>query len=519
MNIKKRELFLNNWILIHIVYLLALASPLPFRAAFAQQTTSSYMNNVIKPYIASQASTYNTVEQNVKANITNWANNPSLGQFYMGNWWSSMIFDLQNDWLTEVQTLLCNMSESGQAQMTTHFHSYDDLHDGADISGGSCKIDIEYSGSGLIAGRCFSIISIYPWCPVFQIWSDLVDYLYPVQKTNISSQPFYSRYLTFMEVFPAKIQLLLQLSWATRFKVWLTLFEFFRWRNAPFPSSIPPSNIPLLWNSNFHTEAWLQQTRERGFSRFFPEEEIADDDEWYIPHWQMEQPQWTTDIDAYDLAYWLKDTKSHDKSSYKKFMKNPEDCARNNMATGKTPDFPTKVKSAWTANSSAGSSGRSVGRCLDDVGETIPYQAWHRPHISDGFFQTLFKGLKAYNKESSHRNKIFTYRHDIDRWHFFPSFLSSIGANVAELNDSYRKDIQNDDNRGIFQCRPMDQITRPNLQWSDVNVPVVGSKEETTIERFNHFSGCWGFKGLAFWMLAFRWMPSVFGPVYNLRLR
>jgi len=506
----KKGFFISSRLQAAISCLFALAGLLSISSAIAQQSTQDYMDNVIEPYIANRTAVYNNKKTVVENNILNWANNPDTGQFHMGNWWSSIYFNLQDEWLTEVQTFLCNISRFPY----THLHSYDDLHDGADISGGSCKIDIEYSGSGLIAGRCFTIISIYPWCPIFQIWSDLVDYLFPVQKTNISSQPFYSRYLNFMEVYPAKLMLFLQLNWLARFKVWQTLFEFFQWRNTPFPSSLPPSNSPLLNNSRFHSEAWLQQTRMRAFSRFFPEEEIADDDEWYIPHIQMEQPQWGTDTDAYDLAYWLADSDSHDSVAYDQFMNHSEACIKNNMAKGKTPDFPTKIKSSWTADGSAGSDGQTVGQCLNDVGETTPYQAWHRLHISDGFFQTLFKGLKAYNAESSHRNKTFSYRHDIDRWHFFPSALSSIGADVDELNDSYRGDINT-----FTQCQTMEEITRPNLQWSDVNVPVVGSKEETTIERFNHFSGCWGFKGWTFWMLAIRWWPSVFGQAYNLRVR
>ncbi|MDC0357846.1 hypothetical protein OAO01_03450 [Oligoflexia bacterium] len=508
----KKGCFVNLRALISTIALVALTLGCFSPYVSAQQSTDQYMNDVIAPYMLNRRAVYNNLKETVEGKIQGWADNPDLGQYHMGNLYPDAIFDLQNDWLQDLQTFLCNMSDIPY----THFHSYDDLHDGISFEVGSCSIDFKYEGSGLVAGRCLNIITIPPYCWVFFIWADLVDYLYPVQKINVSSQPFYSRYLKLMQVFPAMMKLLLELGVFARFQVFQTLREFTEYRNAPIPTSLPPSTAELVFSKDFPKLHWLQQTRSRGFARLFPEEEIYDDREWYMPNRDMKQPKWATDLDAFELAYWLQETKDLDKNLYKKHMQKYYACAENNMATGKTPDFPKRVNSAWKADGSAGSSGSNIGgiQCLDDVGEVMPYQAWHRPHISDGFFQTLFKSLKAYNTVKKHRNKIYTYDNQIDKWHFFPSFLSNVGSDLNELNDRYISDIND-----TFQCNVMKDITRPNLDWKLVNVPLVGSKEETTIERFSFFSGCWGWKGWTAWLLAFRWMPSVHGQMYNLRVK
>lgn len=154
-------------------------------------------------------------------------------------------------------------------------------------------------------------------------------------------------------------------------------------------------------------------------------------------------------------------------------------CVRNNMSTGKSPYRVDGVSSPLRDTNKM---------CTNDVGEKFSVRATRRPHITDGTFQAIDKGLTIFEKAVMYIPYVpwvgrHTYKPAIDRW--------------VVLGQKKK----GDDDQNYFaaespKCVPWDTLTRPNLTYNRANEVRIGKGGYNSMEVYPVFKGCWGFKGV-----------------------
>src|SRR3990167_1439895 len=322
----KREMTLLILVTVALTPRLAAAAP-----------TSDEIKQLITEYGSEQGSTYQDKKSEVESNIESWQN-PDRGDWGFGNPAPDLLFDIETDWLEEFQTLSCNFADIPYS----YYHSYDDLHSEPEIETKNCEIHFKYEpdGSGRKSGECVLILSIPPYCWVFIIRADLVEYAFPTHKISLSEQIYQSRYLDMFDTFPALMEL------AEHLQVEAPLDNIPETINmvksAIGDTSAPIVNLPtippLFFNPTFWT--WLQGLGgQKGFSRHWGEPDFIEDDEWWIPHIHADEPEYITDFEDYKLSYWLPESASVNSSHLNKHLSEPQECVRNNFDTEKS-DIP-----------------------------------------------------------------------------------------------------------------------------------------------------------------------------------
>ncbi len=302
-------------------------------------------------------------------------------------------------------------------------------------------------------------------------------------------------------------------------------------------------------------------------------------------HWGFELAYWLHHSAEHDPTFRHyqseEEADTNQPTTKKQHLDHPERCARHNAFTGRSPEemltaicdegneeCKERWRKRWDGMQPGSGSRRDFRktRCLSDVGE-ISKASRTRMHNTDFLFQTLVNGYQQYHAKFPHGSKSISLDLDLDRFHLLPSekhehfdptSLQDIGAAwrgamlmnefiPAELNISLKRDLYEDN--GAMGAVPFfgDLVGGACSKWSDlknkernrkhwdfglsnVTRPVsMGAAQETTLEVFTLFSGCYGWPGEEEWKLdiwglisidfIIRALFSEFGPLGDLRVR
>lgn len=472
------------------------------KISFAQAIpTDTYTESITKLWLQERASKSENIAAEVKNKMDEWTKG-ELPIWRLGNPNPESLFDYDADVIEEYSTKACNLSDGAYS----NGHSYEDLEQEPETEftyeNGECVLHYKYppayDGNARRSGLCDLRLSLPPYCPTFIIRADLVEYLFPTAKINISEQLFHSRYLSFSEVSSALVSTYNTLSTSG--------MQIDAPRTLGKVMNKFGLNSTTLTTPNFQLDQlyWIQAPAgTRAYSRIFGEDFAAESFS-FRPHIAKKIPSYATDIDGFRISTWLPESSLVSSSQANKHMSQPEVCIRNNMYSGKTPDFPQKIDRNWSP-APAFQNPRSLDEwlCIKDIGEVIPFTASRRINNSDGFVQALVKGLKIYQNQVS-KSRRYDFRPDVDMIHFLPSYL-----NPPQLNSKYQEELGQEK-----ACHFIDDLSKANLHWDDVNIREAGSGQEGTIEIFTRFRGCWGFPGAASYAFTIRpETPTRFDPL------
>lgn len=486
---------------------LLLITILLVQSAHAAPPTEQDVRARIRKYASEESEIFQQKKQEVEQHMDRVLNG-EMPRWRLGNQNPEQAFETEQDWIENVQTLMCNMSDGGK----TYWHSYEDLQSEPEIeeteNDGDCDCRIYYKysppGSGRASGLCRLELSLPPYCPTLCIDADLVEYYIAVRKHNVSDQRLMSRYLGTDENISVAKDLLFFIKTQAGDKAAKAIDEVLSSQalsgliNQPVnvdPQQIMPTLSPVL--------AFLQAgAYTHGFGRIWSEKNIKDDHQWFHPHVEKDDTFWATDYD-FDMSMYIQDSEAVDSNKYDTHMRAPETCVRDNMATGKTGDFPSKINPNWTAKESQRNpQDLQDWHCLKEVGELFPYTAHNRRlYNTDGVFQTFVKTFQIYNHQYD-KSERYSFRPDIDRLSLPYSFDTP-----ALLNDKLNQDLR--DKTSPFRCNLLDDISNNALSYEKSNVVDLGAGAETTIEEFVKFRGCWGWGGYSTYLLP---IYEVYGP-------
>ncbi len=376
----------------------------------------------------------------------------------------------------------------------------------ANVQTGNCYEYHAYSyfGGGHMTGLCLRIISIPPWCWLYFIWADLVEYYYPAYKLDVSEQMFQSRYVSTGEVsgalsslesvlkdVPASVastlDLVAQKSSGSLMpgglgssdgadgitKVADNAYKAIsQYRSAHPDAGFSAPHLFKQYSRNTFEILNTMTGPPFGMAMFRQ-----------IPHLPHTHYFYTDMPLGYRYAKLLNYSKTFAQKYGLMFLvpTGERACIRDNIASGKTTRGSIGDFEMFSM--------RSEKLCVKNVGEIYAFTDNRRPHITDASFQGAQKNIDMYQGDDSLLAMLLrriskgiwgmgtphTYVRKVDKW-----------------NVIYNPIFEQENNK---KCDPVDSMARVHTSYDKSNIKETRKGGENSFEIYPMFKGCWDFKG------------------------
>ncbi len=373
-------------------------------------------------------------------------------------------------------------------------HQFEQVMSEPQITSGACYTKVNFPG--VTSGLCMKCIPSF-WCGCYWIMGDLVDYHFPTYKIDASEQPYQSLYLDealvrgFFAPFndatmaatgkAIAVKNLEMVNAAAK----LTLAE----------KGIVLQDAPALSSLSSGIDATLSDVPQQlkttvpGDSRVYTRNvgeplNLQTTSMWWIPHipvphyFGSDLPPFLS-LASRSLGLGSLSTLASPTLAQKLFKflapRGMFSCVDQNKRQGKTAidlDVP-----------SSGANNKDL--CLKNVGERFPLTDARRVSITDRTWRGIAKDLDLFQAVISEGS-----RH---------SYIEEKDRMLVLRNEKLKRESPG--------CKPLEEMTRINIDYDTANIKDLKTGGENTVEMFTGFRGCWGFKGKdeGFWTMIHKW--------------
>ncbi len=373
-------------------------------------------------------------------------------------------------------------------------HVFEQVMSEPEINSGACYTKVVFPG--VASGLCAKCIPSWP-CGCYWILADLVDYHFPTYKLDASEQPYQSLYLEEGLVSgyfaPTNDSLMASSGKETALRnlamVETTARSTLLSSGITLPASGSSENLMQGIDLELgDVPSSLKTTvpdSQRVYTRNIGEPlNIQTESMWWIPHIPSLH-YFGSDLPPYlllasrSLGLGSLSTMASPTLAQKLFKflspRGPFACVDANKRSGKTAADLDTPNAAFVGDD----------LCLKNVGERFPLSDTRRVSITDRTWRGIAKDLDLFQAVVSPGER-HTYDEQKDR--------------MLVLRNAKLK-------RESPGCKPLNDMTRENINYDTANSKDLKSGGENTVEVFTGFRGCWGFKGQdeAFWTYVAKW--------------